>query len=112
MNVVTGIAMIFAGLAVIWTARKAAAGKLERNWAIGLRTKRLMASEEAWETGHRAAAPMLVGAGAMSVVAGVVVIPQPDDGVVGAAVTLAGAGLLLVMVLLSLRQANRAVEGL
>ena len=112
MNIATGIAMIFAGLAVIWTARKAAAGKLERDWAMGLRTKALMASDEAWETGHRAAAPMLIGAGVVSVVAGAVAIPQPDDGLAGTAIVLTGAGLLLVMVFLALRQANRAIEGL
>lgn len=111
MNVLTGIAMIAAGTAVIWTARKAATGRLERNWAMGLRTKRLMASDEAWETGHRAAAPMLMGAGAVSIIAGAVTIPQPDDGAIGTAIVLTGAGLLLVMVIVSLRQAHRAVEG-
>lgn len=112
MNAVTGIAMIFAGLTVIWTARKAAAGRLERNWAMGLRTKRLMASDEAWETGHRAAAPMLVAAGLVSIVAGALAIPQPDDGAAGTAIVLTGAGLLLIMVFLSLRQANKAVDAL
>ncbi|WP_246300259.1 SdpI family protein [Actinopolyspora biskrensis] len=34
-------------------------GKLGRNQRVGLRTKRTMASERAWQAGHRAAAPWL-----------------------------------------------------
>ncbi|WP_092521203.1 SdpI family protein [Actinopolyspora saharensis] len=34
-------------------------GKLGRNQAIGIRTKPTMASERAWQAGHRAAAPWL-----------------------------------------------------
>lgn len=110
MNVATGLALIIAGVVIFWSARKAASGSLERNWAMGLRTRKLMASDEAWEIGHRAAAPTLMWAAATSVLAGAAVVPQKDDGAAGTIITLGGAFVLLTLVLLSVRRAHRALE--
>lgn len=110
MNVATGLALIIAGVAIFWSARKAASGNLERNWAMGLRTRKLMASDEAWEQGHRAASPTLMLAAAVSVAAGIAVVPQKDDGTAGTIITLLGALAMLALVLLSVRRAHRALE--
>ena len=66
--------MAGAGLMLIWMARAAASGKLKRNSVAGIRTRKTMASEEAWRAAHvRAKKPTLL-AGVVSLVGGLVAL--------------------------------------
>lgn len=49
-----GVAMVFTGWLVIWTAQRAADGKMGRNAIAGIRTKTTRASDEAWMAAHTA----------------------------------------------------------
>lgn len=63
--------MAGAGLLLIWGARATASGKIKRNAVAGIRTRKTMASEEAWLAAHvRAKTPTLL-AGVASLLGGV-----------------------------------------
>lgn len=50
-----------AGLLLIWVARATASGKIKRNAVAGIRTRKTMASDEAWLAAHvRAKTPTLL----------------------------------------------------
>ncbi|WP_445337309.1 SdpI family protein [Clavibacter sp. CFBP 8614] len=70
-----------AALLILGTTQVAAWGGLRRNGWIGIRTRPLMASDEAWRAGHRAALPALRGT----------CIPVAVGGVIGGIA--AGAGM-------------------
>ena len=70
-----------AALLILGTTQIAAWGGLKRNGWIGIRTRPLMASDEAWRAGHRAALPALRGT----------CIPVAIGGVIGAAAS--GVGM-------------------
>lgn len=60
VQIVFAGAFVFLGLALLASVVAIATGKLKRNSWLGLRTKALMASDEAWEKGHaRAKMPLL-----------------------------------------------------
>lgn len=91
------IAMAGAGIALIWMARAAAKGKLKRNRYAGIRTRKTMASEEAWRAAHvRAEKPTLL-AGVVSLVGGLVALLLA--GTTAIAITVAVVtGLTLILV--------------
>ncbi|WP_438388970.1 SdpI family protein [Actinopolyspora saharensis] len=95
--------------------RDAIRGKLGRNQGIGIRTKPTMASERAWQAGHRAAAPWLWWAARIgyvlapaSVLLGVVLAALDTGGVLGVIVGFACFAVVLAFVLVGRRAANRA----
>ncbi|MBN9212793.1 MAG: hypothetical protein BGO45_09780 [Microbacterium sp. 71-36] len=58
----TAVPLLLAGLLVQWAAYRAARGTLPLNFRIGIRTSATLRSEDAWRTGHAAAAiPISVG---------------------------------------------------
>lgn len=46
-------------------------GAVRRNSAVGIRTQKTLRSDEAWDAGHQAAAPYLVGAAVAAVLFGI-----------------------------------------
>jgi hypothetical protein len=76
-----GLLLAVAALLILGTTQVAAWGGLKRNGWIGIRTRPLMTSDEAWRAGHRAALPALRGT----------CIPVAIGGVIGAAAS--GVGM-------------------
>lgn len=62
------ILLVLAGLLIIVTPVAASRGVLARNNVLGVRLPAVMASERAWEEGHRAAIPSSIVGGAATIV--------------------------------------------
>lgn len=101
------IEIVVAALAVLVTVLPAW-GKIPRNRLVGVRSRALLASDENWRRGHRAAViPMTLMSG-LAIIAGLIAIAfgfvnEPFAVVALALVLLAGA-------VWSLAAANKAVE--
>ncbi|MEU9806235.1 SdpI family protein [Mycobacterium sp. NPDC050853] len=54
-QLIVSIALAFVVISVTW---RAATGRLVRNQTVGIRIPSTMASERAWQVGHRAALPV------------------------------------------------------
>lgn len=67
-----GALMVVSGLSIISIANRAADGRLDKNWAAGIRTKATLSSDEAWLAAHRAGQERTVLAGKLSIASGVV----------------------------------------
>lgn len=55
----SGIALLLSAVAIAVIAELTARGKVPVNGGAGIRIRSVMASQKAWETGHRAARPWL-----------------------------------------------------
>ena len=107
-----GLFLLAAVLAAV--SRFAGTGQLGRNGVIGIRTRATMASGEAWTSGHKAAKPWIraaalggLAAGLACSGVGLAVEGEPGDLLAGA-VTLAGYGLVIGLVIAAGTAANRA----
>ena len=76
--------------------RRAAQGRLGRNALAGIRTPTTLASDEAWRTVHREAAPWTFAGALAMVLGGLVAMAVDDETVVGVA---AGGGAIVGVVL-------------
>jgi hypothetical protein len=105
---VAGIVLVLAGLLVVVVSELTASGRLGMNSLAGLRFGAVMASDEGWTVGHRAARIPLDLAGAALAVAGLVflLVPMSEGG--ASAVMLISAGFALVMVVIASVLAQRA----
>lgn len=99
---------ILAGLTMLWLAYASAAGKLRRNFWIGIRTQVLLHSDSAWRVGHRAAAGLiaigsygLFGAALLGVL-----IPRDFQWLA----SLIGAGWVIVFMMIASSRAETAVR--
>ena len=109
--VLPAASLVSLGLLLGWAARASRTGTLERNALVGIRTRATMASDKAWHTGHRAAAPMLGAAAWASVVTGLLGTVTAVTGSWIAAVAVSvGYGALLVMLGLATAHAGRAAR--
>jgi|GEM_PF-6438421 hypothetical protein len=71
------------GIAVIFGTSLCANGRIKRNLFVGIRLPQVMASEQTWETGHKAAMfPVTVG-GMLAVVIGLGSELVPGIGIAG-----------------------------
>lgn len=94
------------------TVRAAAAGSLDRNGAVGIRTRDTRASDAAWVAGHAAALPRVrwsVPVAVCAVVAAIVlsVLGRPEWGIVAGLVGVLLQGAVLVS---AVGPANRAAR--
>lgn len=101
--------MMVGGTALVVLGVIARAGKLTRQPVVGLRTKTTLASDEAWKAAHEAAANWVVGAGAVLVAGGVLVM-LTDSESAGDAVALAATALMLVPLMIAFRRGQAAAR--
>ena len=80
------VGLVFLSLVIHFVSKAAVSGKLDRNSAIGIRTKATRSSDSAWLAGHRAAGPLLFvtaitgyGAGLTSIVIAVTAMATEGD---------------------------------
>ncbi|MEU8892904.1 SdpI family protein [Streptomyces sp. NPDC048442] len=104
-GLVFGVGLLTLGLLIQYVKNQVVSGSIQRNSAIGIRTKATMASDAAWAKGHAAAAPTLTATfltayavGAISLVTGVVMMVS--DGRNPAVLVLPLCGLVVVLGLL------------
>ncbi|WP_460775814.1 SdpI family protein [Microbacterium sp. GXF7504] len=71
------VALGGAGVLMLWLARAGASGRLKRNQLAGIRTRRTLASDEAWHAAHVRAERPTRAAGIVAIAAGVVILPVP-----------------------------------
>ncbi|MBT8211915.1 MAG: SdpI family protein [Acidimicrobiia bacterium] len=105
------IVLIAGGLVVSWLGQKAAVGNLDRNWVVGIRIPSTLASDEAWDAGHRAAGRILILAGSAPIIGGalMLVVGWGRD-TLAATIALVACGVLVGLVLISGRVADRAAK--
>lgn len=108
-GLVVGLVMIAAGVLVGAAGVLGRLDRLPRNGLVGIRTPSTLASDEAWHRAHRAAWLPTLLAGLVAVLAGLAAALVSSENAV-AAVTLTGAGLLLVLVVLAGVVGSRAAR--
>ena len=107
--ILTAIALIAGGLALIVLGAVARAGKLTRQSVVGLRTKATMASDEAWKAAHEASADWVIGAGAVMFVGGGVVM-LTDSEMAGDVVALGAIAMMLIPIVIAFRKGQTAAR--
>ena len=104
-----GMAMMVGGIALVVLGALGRTGRLTRQSIVGLRTKATLASDEAWEAAHAAAADWVVGAGAILLAGGVVVI-LTDSETTGDVVALIATALMLIPLVIAFRRGQTAAQ--
>lgn len=106
------IAFVLGSLVVAEIGRRAAAGTLPRNHLAGIRVRATLASDEAWDVGHRAAGPTLLGTGfaGVGLAISTAVIGVTVDEVSAAGSLIIGAVILVAGCFVAAGQARRAIE--
>ena len=104
-----GIAMMVGGIALVVLGVLGRTGKLTRQSIVGLRTKATLASDEAWNAAHEAAADWVVGAGAILAAGGVVVMLKESEST-GDVVALVATALMLIPLVIAFRRGQAAAQ--
>lgn len=106
--VATALPLLVAGVLVLWTAYRAYREMLPLNFWIGIRTATTLRSEEAWRTGHAAAAvPISVGGIGLIVAAAAAVFAGEEYAVYAA---MAGCAWIVVWLIIGSVAAGRAAS--
>ncbi|WP_420881550.1 SdpI family protein [Rhodococcus sp. (in: high G+C Gram-positive bacteria)] len=88
------LTFVIAGIAIAWTSRAAASGRLGRNSLAGIRTPTTMHSDETWSAAHRASRTWTDIGGGLSIAIGFgALVPMSEPMLT--ALGLAGAACLL-----------------
>lgn len=107
---IAGAVFSAAGVVLLVMAALGAKGTLPRNGFAGIRTHKTMASDEAWNVGHRAAAGYTAVAGVASIGGGVAALFVADNDAAIAALSLGTAVVTVSLVLLATRRAHAAID--
>jgi hypothetical protein len=108
-RIVLCVVMLGSGVLLMWTARAAASGRLQRNQVAGIRTASTMASDAAWLAAHVRAKRPTVLAGVVSMASGMfALLPVPVP--VTAAGVFLGCLAMLGLVLHGARVGGRAAQ--
>ena len=100
--ILLGCIVIASGGVLIWVAVMSWQGRLQRNWAAGVRTPSTMRSDEAFLVANKAAAPYVAAGGVIMALGGVtaMIVPHRFLGlpifggvIVALAVALTGAAI-------------------
>jgi uncharacterized protein YjeT (DUF2065 family) len=105
-----GLILIAAGALFLWLARLSRAGRLPRNGLVGIRIPSTLASDEAWQAGHLAAAPLTRAIGGVWLGAGVVLLFVAAESPAASILTGGSTAAVLVLVLLAALVADRATR--
>jgi hypothetical protein len=116
-GLVFGVGLLTLGLLIQYMKKQVASGNIQRNSAIGIRTKATMASDAAWARGHAASEPMLTAtfltayaAGAISVALGVVMMVADSGNPAVLIVPLCGLVVVLGLLVAASVTANSAAR--
>lgn len=74
MGIAIFLTLLPSSFALLWMGVNSQRGTFKRNRFIGIRSGELMASDEAWEIGHRASAKMFIICGAVDLACAFVVL--------------------------------------
>lgn len=104
------IILVAAALLLLVLGKRAAEGRLARNYTMGIRIRSTLASDEAWLAGHQAARrPTDIGAIGMGLSGVLAVLLQGSN--VGFVVSvLAGAAWLFAWIFIGAKRADRAAK--
>lgn len=106
-SIIMATTWLLAGVAVLWVGIKAGEGTLPENKWIGIRTTDLLASDEAWSEGHKAAAAYLK-ASSIPLFIGALICVVADDSFIGW-VSLPVVIIFTLLVLIASKRAHSAV---
>lgn len=108
---IAALVLIAGGLVTIWVGLKSTRGDLERNWVVGIRITSTLANDEAWAAAHRAAGRTLMAAGVAPAIGGVLMLVFGwGRDAFAATVALTSCGILVLLVLVAGRVADRAAK--
>lgn len=104
-----GVVLVGSAILLFEVGRRSVAGTLRRNWVVGIRVESTMASDDAWETAHKAGGWLLQMSAIGPLVAGLVTFFRPT-GEIAAFTILAGLAWMLGFVVASGLAARRALK--
>ena len=107
--VLLGLVLIAAGGLLIEVGRRSRAGRLHRNWVVGIRTTGTLESDAAWNAAHRSGGPALQIAGVAPLLAGIVTLFRPANWIAATTILLSLAWLV-TWVLISGRRGVHAAK--
>ena len=107
-SIIMAATFIIAGAGVSYTGIKAGQGQLPMNSWVGLRTQKLMASEEAWVRGHKAGSSYLKFSGILLVIGGILFLVL-DESIISF-VSIPVVMVLVFSTMLAAQKANAAVS--
>ncbi|WPW33234.1 SdpI family protein [Streptomyces atratus] len=116
-GLVFGVGLITLGVMIHYVKNQVANGSIQRNSAIGIRTKATMSSDSAWQAGHASAAPMLtvtfltayaVGAISLAIILALTLSGDKNPAVI--IVPLAGIVVVLALLTTAALKANSAAR--
>lgn len=112
-----GVGLVFLSLIIHFVSNQAVSGKLDRNSAIGIRTKATRSSEYAWLAGHRAAGPWLLAtaitgyvAGLTAIVIAVTLMANGGDNQAVMVIPLAGFVVVVALLITAASKANSSAR--
>ncbi len=106
--VIMAVTWFVGGALLVWVGLKASQGTLPKNNWVGIRTPALLASEEAWNTGHKAAAGVLTASGIPLIIGGIACVFVDDSIIVWVSIPV--VVVLVVLVMLAAKKAEAAVK--
>lgn len=109
LSIFMALTWFAAGIALLWMGVEAERTNLPRNNWFGIRTRKLLASDDAWVRGHKAAAHYLKLSSVPPFIGGVVCLVADD--VTSVWVSLPVTVIFLVMVFLATKKAQSSLKG-
>lgn len=107
-NILMAAVYLASGALLLWTGVKAGAETLPRNEWIGIRTSKTLASDEAWLTGHKAAAGYLKASSLPMILGGIFFAFASEEQIAWA--SLVAVGVMIVLVILAASKAKAAIS--
>jgi uncharacterized membrane protein len=106
---IAAIVAIAAGIGLTVVALRQRAGRLRRNWFVGLRTPATLRDDGAWRAAHAATGGLVLVAGPLMVAGGMLALALPSETATTVALA-AGIGLAVVLLLGAAVRGHRAAR--